>query len=511
MNVGRVLSETARKRPHKIAIIFRDEHITFSALDLMATRLANKLRGFEITKGDRVAIILPNSSQFAVAYFAVLKLGAVGVPLDFRLKGEEIHPILIDAEVKAVITSSHYQSASVFSEVKGIAGVIATGERINDKVTPYEEVVGDASLSSELMVDSEEEEDALYLYTSGTTGTPKAVVLAFSHLDLFPEVLTMFCKTSENDVLGCPLPMSHISGPIVCNETAVRGSTLCIFDQLRPDKILAAMEKHRVTYFFGVPPIYEAILHVPHRERYNLSSLRFVSMMGTSISLELLKSFKKEFPSVAVIQGYGLTETSPQVTLMPLEYEEKKRGSIGIAVPHAQIKIVDEEGKEVPSDEVGELIVTGPMVMKGYHNNPEATRERIKDGWLYTGDLCKKDRDGFYYHLGRKDDMIIVGGLNVYPAEVEQVLKEHPLIKEAGVVGITDEDRGATIKAAVVIQPDSQITKREIISFCRQKLARFKVPKVIEFWDALPKSSTGKIARKQLIDQKKFLTSSSAG
>jgi len=511
MNVGRVLSETARKRPHKIAIIFRDEHITFSALDLMATRLANKLRGFEITKGDRVAIILPNSSQFAVAYFAVLKLGAVGVPLDFRLKGEEIHPILIDAEVKAVITSSHYQSASVFSEVKGIAGVIATGERINDKVTQYEEVVGDASLSSELMVDSEEEEDALYLYTSGTTGTPKAVVLAFSHLDLFPEVLTMFCKTSENDVLGCPLPMSHISGPIVCNETAVRGSTLCIFDQLRPDKILAAMEKHRVTYFFGVPPIYEAILHVPHRERYNLSSLRFVSMMGTSISLELLKSFKKEFPSVAVIQGYGLTETSPQVTLMPLECEEKKRGSIGIAVPHAQIKIVDEEGKEVPSDEVGELIVTGPMVMKGYHNNPEATRERIKDGWLYTGDLCKKDRDGFYYHLGRKDDMIIVGGLNVYPAEVEQVLKEHPLIKEAGVVGITDEDRGATIKAAVVIQPDSQITKREIISFCRQKLARFKVPKVIEFWDALPKSSTGKIARKQLIDQKKFLTSSSAG
>jgi long-chain acyl-CoA synthetase len=234
-------------------------------------------------------------------------------------------------------------------------------------------------------------------------------------------------------------------------------------------------------------------------------------MMGTSISLELLKSFKKEFPSVAVIQGYGLTETSPQVTLMPLEYEEKKRGSIGIAVPHAQIKIVDEEGKEVPSDEVGELIVTGPMVMKGYHNNPEATRERIKDGWLYTGDLCKKDRDGFYYHLGRKDDMIIVGGLNVYPAEVEQVLKEHPLIKEAGVVGITDEDRGATIKAAVVIQPDSQITKREIISFCKQKLARFKVPKVIEFWDALPKSSTGKIARKQLIDQKKFLTSSSAG
>jgi long-chain acyl-CoA synthetase len=223
-------------------------------------------------------------------------------------------------------------------------------------------------------------------------------------------------------------------------------------------------------------------------------------MMGTSIPLDLLKSFKKAFPSVAVIQGYGLTETSPQITLIPLEYEQKKMGSIGTAAPHAEIKLVDAKGEEVPVGEVGELTVSGPMVMQGYHNNPEATREKIRDGWFYTGDLCRKDEDGFYYHLGRKDDMIIVGGLNVYPTEVEQVLWEHPLIKEVGVVGVPDKGRGESIKAAVVLKPGSQLTKKEITSFCKEKLAIFKIPKLVEFWDKLPRSSTGKIVKNQLIN-----------
>jgi long-chain acyl-CoA synthetase len=222
-------------------------------------------------------------------------------------------------------------------------------------------------------------------------------------------------------------------------------------------------------------------------------------MMGTSVPLPLLTIFKKTFPSVAVIQGYGLTETSPFITLLPLEYEQQKIGSIGVAVPRAEVKLVNEQGEEVPVKDVGELIVKGPMLMKGYHNNPDATRERIRDGWLYTGDLCRKDEDGFYYHLGRKDDMIIVGGLNVYPAEVEQVLQAHPLLREVGVVGMPDKDRGEIIKAAVVVKPGSEITKKEIIAYCKQRLATFKVPKIVELWDELPKSSTGKIARRLLL------------
>ncbi len=295
MNVGKVLRETAQRLPRKTALLFRDEAISFSDLDRMANRLANKLRGFGIQKGDRVAIILPNCSHFVVAYFAVMKLGAVGVPLDFRFKGEELVPILSDAQVKAVITTVGYQSFEIFSEIQGIDGIIAEGAVVGNKTVPFEEVVHDGSLSSEVVVEIGDNDDALYLYTSGTTGRPKVVVLAFSHLELFPEVLTRFCHTTESDILGCPLPLSHISGPIVCNETAVRGSTLCIFDQLRPDKILTAMEKHRITYFFGVPPIYEALLHVPHKERFDLKTLRFVSMMGTSIPLDLMRNFKKAF------------------------------------------------------------------------------------------------------------------------------------------------------------------------------------------------------------------------
>jgi len=228
-------------------------------------------------------------------------------------------------------------------------------------------------------------------------------------------------------------------------------------------------------------------------------------MMGTSVPLPLLKTFKETFPSVAVIQGYGLTETSPFITLLPLEYEQQKMGSIGLPVPRAEVQLINEQGKEVPLKEVGELIVKGPMLMKGYHNNPDATRERIRDGWLYTGDLCRKDEDGFYYHLGRKDDMIIVGGLNVYPAEVEQVLQGHPLLLEVGVVGMPDKDRGEIIKAAVVVKPGSEITKKEIIAYCKQRLATFKVPKIVELWDELPKSSTGKIARRLLLTPQKNL------
>jgi len=499
MNVGQLLSDRAARVPGKTAVIFKDEKITYADLELMANRLANKLRVCGVDRDDRVAIVLPNSVQWIVSYLGVMKLGAVAVPLDFRLKDEELVPIFKDAQVKTVITSAHYPSYRMFGGLEGIETVIVAGGQGADGCLSYEAVVADASLSAAIRADVAEEDDALYLYTSGTTGKPKGVVLSFANLDLFPEAMGEILKLSADVIMGCLLPMSHITGPILCNELLVRGSTLFIFDQLRPDKILAAVEKYRVSYFHSVPPIFEALINVPHRERFDVSSLRFVAMMGTSVPLPLMQQFKRVFPSVAVIQGYGLTETSPFITLLPMEYHEHKMGSIGLAVPHAEIKIIDESGGAVPDGEAGELIVRGPMLMKGYHGNSQATRERIRDGWLHTGDICKKDEDGFYYHLGRKDDMIIIGGLNVYPAEVEQVLMAHPGVKEAGVVGVPDSDRGQVIKAVMVLRPGSDLTKKQITAYCNQKLASFKIPKIIEFTDELPKSSTGKIARRLLI------------
>ena len=505
INVGKALTQCAQRFIDKTAVIFGQEKLSFKQINLMANRVGNKLKQLGIKRGDRIAIILPNSSSFVIAYFAILKLGAVCVPLDIRFKGEELCGVIEDGQIKAFIISSGLNEycTPFFKKLRYSITTVVVGSGSNgrqEENITFEEIVGDERLSEDVMVEVSADEEALYLYTSGTTGRPKGIVLTFNNLRLFPETLAELYGTNDSEVIGCVLPMSHISGPILCNELVDKGCSLVIFDQRRPDKILATVEKHKVTWFHAVPPIFQAILRVPNLNKYELSSLRFIGMMGTSVPLELLKNFKKVFPSVAVIQGYGLTETSPFITLLPLEYDQKKMGSIGRAVPHAEIQLVDGKGEQVPSGEVGELIVKGPMVMKEYHNNSEATRERIKDGWLYTGDLCKKDQDGFYYHLGRRDDIIIVGGLNVFPSEVESILIAHPQVLEAGAVGIPDAERGEIIKAVVVLKPGSHLTKKDVISYCRGRLASYKVPKIVEFWDSIPKTSTGKIARRLLVN-----------
>jgi len=505
MNVGKVLAHCAERFPDKTAVICGKEKLSFNQINLMANRVGSKLKQLGIERGDRIALMLPNSSSFVVAYFAILKMGAVCVPLDIRFKGEELCGVIEDGQIKAFIMSSGLNEycAPFFKKLKHSIIMVIVGSGSNgrqEENITFEEIVGDERLSEEVMVEVNADDEALYLYTSGTTDRPKGIVLTFNNLRFFPETLAELYGTNDSEVIGCVLPMSHITGPILCNELVDKGCSIVIFDQLRPDKILATVEKHKVTWFHAVPPIFQAILRVPNLNKYELSSLRFIGMMGASVPLELLKNFKKVFPSVAVIQGYGLTETSPFITLLPLEYDQKKMGSIGRAVPHAEIQLVDGKGEHVPSGEVGELIVKGPIVMKEYHNNLELTQERIKNGWLYTGDLCKKDDDGFYYHLGRKDDMIIVGGLNVFPFEVESTLLTHPKVIEVAAFGVPDAERGEIIKAVVVLKPGSHLTKKDVISYCRRRLASYKVPKIVEFWESIPKTSTGKIARRLLVN-----------
>lgn len=500
MNVGKVLRDTAARLPRKRAVIFGNQSFTFSELNLAADRVANFLTEKGVGKGDRVGMIFPNIPEFVIVYFGVLRLGAIGVPLDPRLKGDELAPVLNDAAVKAlfVINDKFTEVGSDLERVESLATVVVSGGKISENLT-LEAVVKAEMPSDEIDTEVNEEDEALYLYTSGTTGKPKGVVLTFRNLDYFPLTMNRMVGAGENDVIGFILPLSHISGPVVSNLVALNGSTMFLFEHLRPDRILEEVDRHGITYFFGVPPIFQSLLRVPHRERYHLKSLVYVSMMGTNVPIQLLKDFREAFPTVKTIQGYGLTEASPYITLLPLEYADTKLGSIGLPVPDIQIKLLDANGTEAPNGAVGEIVVKGPMVMKSYHNNPEATREIIQNGWLYTNDLGRIDQDGFIYHLGRKDDMIITGGLNVFPAEVENMLMKHPGILEVGAVGVPDEERGQIIKAVVVPKPGKSLDKKEVIGFCREHLANFKVPKVVEFSNSLPKTSTGKISRRELM------------
>jgi acyl-CoA synthetase (AMP-forming)/AMP-acid ligase II len=294
---------------------------------------------------------------------------------------------------------------------------------------------------------------------------------------------------------GCILPMSHIVGPIVCNDLADKAFTLVIFDQINPVTLLEGIQKHRVTVFESVPIVFQLLLGVRELANYDTSSVKIAAMMGTTIPLPLLRAFQTAQPHIKVIQGYGLTETSPMITLVEPEKAQAKIGSIGQAVVGVEVKIVDEAGSEVPTGEPGEIITRGPHLMQGYFRKPAETAARIRDGWLYTGDVGKMEADGYYYHLGRRDDMIITGGLNVYPAEVENLIYTYPGVQETIVFAIPDPKRGHIIGAAVVPRPAANIVERELVSFLRGNLANFKVPQKIVIRESLPRTSSGKLIR----------------
>ncbi len=487
-----VLAATAARQGQKIALIAKEEQLTFAELNRQALALASHLQAEGIRRGDRVGLLLPNSTAIPLSYFATQKIGAVTVILDARLKGKELLGVLSDADLSLLIV--HGQ---LFSEVEEVCKsrapiplwiVGGAGERSFEKRrTAAAGAVSAPNLKGD--------DDALILYTSGTTGEPKGVVLSYRNLLQYPRVMRELGITDASTIRGCILPMSHIVGPAVCNELAERGYTLVIFDQINPITLLEGIQKYRVNVFESVPIVFQLLLGVKNLASYDTRSVKIAAMMGTSIPLPLLRAFQAAQPHIKVIQGYGLTETSPLITLVEPRLAEEKIGSIGRAVPGVEIKIVDEHGRERGVEEPGEIITRGPHVMKGYFRRADATAQRIRDGWLYTGDVGKRGADGYYYHLGRADDMIITGGLNVYPAEVENLIYTFPGVQENIVFAIPDAKRGQVIGAAVVARPGAQLNEKELLGFLRANLANFKVPDKIVVRDSLPRTSSGKTIR----------------
>jgi long-chain acyl-CoA synthetase len=487
-----VLAASARRHPERLALIFKDEALSFGTLDDKVSALAGNLAVAGVRPGDRVGLLLPNSIAFALGYYATQRMGAVTVVLDARLKGKELAGVLRDADLSLLVTHARLTPdvRDAVRESKKIPLWIVEGEGSESfemRLTPPAENFSPARRAPE--------DDALILYTSGTTGEPKGVVLNFINLAQFPRTMALMHGTSAATVWGCILPMSHISGPIYLNEIADKGSRMVIFDQFNPVTLLEGIQKHRITIFHGVPIIFQLMLGLPNLKDYDTASVELASMMGTTVPLSLMRAFKSVQPHVKVIQGYGLTETSPLITLTEPQMADAKMASIGKMVPDIEIKILDENGCELPEDEAGEIVTRGPHVMKGYFRRPEATAERVRNGWLYTGDIGRSDADGYYYHLGRKDDMIITGGLNVYPAEVENMLCDHAAVQEAVVFPIPEPKRGQVIGAAVVLRPGKNSAEKELLGFLRSNLASFKVPQRIVVRDALPRNATGKVLR----------------
>jgi len=498
MNVGKVLEESVGRFEDKIALFFEDEELTFRELNHLVNNLSAGLIGEGVKKGDCVVTFLPDAMEIALSYYAILKIGAIHAPLDMRLKEEEVKLIFDDAKPVAVITISQFQDMflSVKREIPSLRSIIVVGEEVKEDCISFNEMKNRIS-SRVIPVEVDDEDVALYLYTSGTTARPKGVMVTFGNLDWFPRDMHAVWKTNENDVHMLSLPASHISGPILFNQTIVMGVATSILGAFNPRKWLETIEKHRVTIIHFVPPMANALIQLNEFDKYDLSSLRALALMGAYSTPGLVKEIGEKLGLRRGCQGYGLTETSPLLTLESID-SDAPFGNIGKPLPGKEVKIVDEDGDEVPVGEVGEIVTRGSHVMKGYHNDPEATRERIKNGWLHTGDLARRDEEGYIYIVGRTQDRINVGGLMVYVSEVEDVLHEHPKIKEVAVVSAPDPKRGEKVRAVIALKEGTEASEKEIIDYCRERMADYKVPKEVEFRESLPKTRTGKIARGEL-------------
>ncbi len=483
-NLATIVGNSAARHPGGVAIKMDSVEITFGALELLSAKVARLLASRGIRPGDRVALISPNLPQMPPIYYGILRYGAVVVPLNPLLKSREVRYHLEDS------------GASLAFAWEGVMGEVAPAAA--DTGTPVIPIDAGSAVAA-----AESEDTAVILYTSGTTGRPKGAELTHGNLRSNAEVSVELFRSREGDVIFGGLPFFHIFGQTCAlNSAVMAGATVTILPKFDPVKALEIIQRDKVTIFAGVPTMYIALLRTPGRENYDASSLRVAASGGSPLPLEVLHEFETTF-GATMLEGYGLSETSPVVTFNQLD-GIRKPGSIGQVVTGARLRVLDDDGNDVEPGAVGEIAVAGPYVMKGYWNNPEATAAAIPDGWFRTGDLGRKDEDGVYFIVDRKKDMILRGGYNIYPREVEEVLYEHPAVAEAAVVGRPDPVHGEEVYAAVALKAgadgadDPDALAASIVEFVKDRVAAYKFPRRVVIMDSLPKGPTGKILKREI-------------
>jgi long-chain acyl-CoA synthetase len=482
-NLAELLTHTATRRPESTAVKLDDLELTYAGLDEASARVAGLLRAKGVRPGDRVGVMLPNVPHFAVVYYGILRAGGVVVPMNVLLKEREVAYYLADSEARLLFAWHEFADAAHGGSDQAHADCLLV------EPGSFEALLGRSDRVAEV-IERDGRETAVILYTSGTTGTPKGAELTHDNLRRNAAISAgLFGVDGETVTLGA-LPLFHSFGQTCgLNATVGAGGCLTLVPRFDPERVLEVIERDRVTVFEGVPTMYAALLNHTARERFDTATLRVCVSGGAAMPVEVMRAFERAF-GCAVLEGYGLSETSPVASFNHPD-RERKPGSIGTPVDGVEMRIVGD-------GEIGEIAIRGHNVMKGYWRRPDATSEAIREGWFHTGDLARVDEDGYFFIVDRKKDMVIRGGYNVYPREVEEVLYEHPAVREAAVVGVPHPELGEEVAAAVVLVPGTAAEAHEIVDFVKRQVAAYKYPRLVWFVDELPKGATGKILKREI-------------
>lgn len=513
-SLGQLFDSAVAAKPDNTALIFGPLRITYAQFSDQVNRFAAALADIGIKKGDRVGLMGPNCPQWEVGFFALLKLGAIVVQTNPMYVEREIAHQMNDSGATAIIVWD-----ALYPRVQNILSETSLKQVITfyftepagkfEGVFEFNELLKKHQPQPPQVEIDPKEDIAVLQYTGGTTGVSKGVML--THFNLIANTYQVMQWSTDldygNERVLTVLPVFHVYGMTDCvNYAVATASAQILLPRFDVDQVLEAIRVHKPTFFPGAPTMFVAINSHPRVAEYKeaLAAIKVCNSGSAPLPVEVAQKFGAITQGSNLLEGYGLSEASPVTHSNPLD-RPSRIGSIGVPIPGTDATIVDLETgtKELPPGEIGELIIRGPQVMKGYWNKPEETAKTLRNGWLYTGDIARMDEDGYFYIVDRKKDMIIAGGFNIYPRDIEEVLYEHPKVKEAVVAGVPDPYRGETVKAYIVLKEGETATEQEFIDYCRSKLAAFKAPRAIEFREALPRTIVGKVLRRYLIEEEK--------
>ncbi|MFF2846467.1 long-chain fatty acid--CoA ligase [Streptomyces sp. NPDC058001] len=479
--IGSWTARRARKTPHRTAVVHQDASYTYAQLHDRTTRLARHLLALGVRRGDRVAFLGPNHPAFLETLFATLRLGAVFVPLNTRLAAPELTHCLADSDVSLLVHTTDFNE---FATACGAGRTVAVD-------ATYERALRDGGSEAVLDESVALEDRAMIMYTSGTTGRAKGAVLSHANLTWNSVNTLVDGDFASDEVTLLSAPMFHTAAlNMTCLPTFLKGGTLVLEESFSPSRTLDLVERHRVTVMFGVPAMFQRIAAEPRFPDADLSSVRRMMCGGAPVPLSLIRAYEER--GLRFVQGYGMTEASPGVCLLDADNARSKAGSAGVPHFFGDVRIVDPDGNDI---ERGELITEGPQVMAGYWGLPDATDAAFTDGWFRTGDVAVADEDGYLTIVDRVKDLIISGGENIYPAEVEKVLHDHPAVADCAVIGVPDARWGEVGRAVVVLVPGVDVSADALLASLDGRLARYKIPKSVVFADELPRSGTGKLLK----------------